>query len=270
MRVLRRQGFATPETRATRVKDQPMRGSWLLKPRRSGGGHGTAVWRIGQPVPRTHYLQERIVGIPGSVVFAADGTRAAPLGLTRQLVGDARFGASRFRYCGSLLGPGLFPHQEELLALTARLATTVTQEFGLVGLNGIDFIARNGIPYPIEVNPRYCASMELIERAQDLSIFELHAQACQGILPATDPRITSVQGKAIVFARRPMTMGDTRPWVGHGSLADVPQPGESIRRGHPICTVFAHGRDRATCRGRLVKRAARIYRVSESRKWRAA
>ena len=270
MRVLRRQGFATPETRATRVKGQPTRGSWLLKPRRSGGGHGTAVWRIGQPVPKTHYLQERMVGIPGSVVFAADGRRAVPLGLSRQLVGDARFGANGFRYCGSLLGPGLFPHQEELQVLTARLATAVTQEFGLVGLNGIDFIARDGVPYPIEVNPRYCASMELIERAQDLSIFEVHAQACQGILPATAAKATAVQGKAIVFARRAMTMGDTRPWVEHGSVADVPQPGERIRRGHPICTVFAQGSNAATCQSRLVKRAARIYRVSEWHKRRAA
>lgn len=270
MRVLRRQGFATPETRATPMRGQPTPGSWLLKPRRSGGGHGTVVWQIGQPVPRTHYLQERIAGIPGSVVFAADGRHATPLGLSRQLVGDARFGANGFRYCGSLLGPGLFPHQEELLALTAQLATSVTREFGLVGLNGIDFIARDGIPYPIEVNPRYCASMELIERGQGISIFEVHAQACQGILPAPAPTATEVQGKAIVFARRAVTMGDTRRWVGNGSLADVPQPGERIRRGHPICTVFAQGSNVVACRTRLVTRAARIYRASESRKRRAA
>ena len=44
------------------------------------------------------------------------------------------------------------------------MADAVTRDFGLVGLNGIDFIARAGVPWPIEVNPRYSASMELLER----------------------------------------------------------------------------------------------------------
>lgn len=264
MRALRRRGFATPSTRARPLPARP--GSWLLKPRRSGGGHETAAWRGGESVPRTHYLQERISGIPGSVVFAADGRRAAPLGLSRQLVADARFGARGFRYCGSLLGPdtGLFPRQEELLEIATRLANAVTEEFGLVGLNGIDFIARNGVPYPIEVNPRYSASMELVERARGLSLFEVHARACQGILPAAPAPLAAVQGKAIVFARRNVILGDTRPWLEHGWFADVPHPGERISRGRPICTVFATGRDVATCHRLLVRRAASVYRGVES------
>jgi predicted ATP-grasp superfamily ATP-dependent carboligase len=270
MRTLRRRGFATPNTR-TRSLPAAQPGSWLLKPRRSGGGHETAAWG-GGPIRRTHYLQERISGVPGSVVFAADGRRAVPLGVSRQLVGDAHFGARGFRYCGSLLGPdtGLFPRQKELLEIATRLANAVTEEFGLVGLNGIDFIARNGVPYPIEVNPRYSASMELVERARGLSIFEVHARACQGTLPAAPVPVTAVQGKAIVFARREVVLGDTRPWLEHDSFADVPNPGERISRGRPICTVFAAGSDAATCHRLLVKRAASVYRAAESRKRGAA
>lgn len=271
MRMLHRRGFATPTTRS-RPPARNRSGSWLLKPRHSGGGHGTSAWRGGQPVPRTHYLQERIAGIPGSVVFAADGRRAVPLGLSRQLVADARFGAHGFRYCGSLLGPdtGLFPRQVELLEIATNLANAVTEEFGLVGLNGIDFIARNGVPYPIEVNPRYSASMELFERAQGLSIFDVHARACQGALPAAPAPLAAIEGKAIVFARREVILGDTRPWLEDGSLADVPHPGERIRRGHPICTVFATARDVASCQRLLVGRAARVYRAAESPKRGAA
>jgi uncharacterized protein len=272
MRVLKRRGFTVPVTRATAMAERDGPGSWLLKPRRSGGGHGSRVWRQGQAVPRTHYLQERIAGVPGSVVFVADGSGAATLALSRQLVGDWRFGGHGFRYCGSLVGAcgNLFRRGELLLEIGTALASAVTSEFGLVGLNGIDFIARGGIPYPVEVNPRYSASMELIERAQRLSIFKVHVLGCRGTLAAAHPPTVGVEGKAIVFARRDVTLGDTRRWLEPGWFADVPHPGETIRRGHPICTVFAQTRDAATCHRLLTRRAASVYRAAESRKRGAA
>jgi uncharacterized protein len=263
MRALRRRGVATPSTRSTPPATRRQPGYWLLKPRRSGGGHGTHVWLQDERVPRTHYLQERIAGSTGSVVFAADGKRAVTLGLTRQLVGDGRMGARGFRYCGSLLGhpAKLFRRGEELLETARSLVAELTAEFGLVGLNGMDFVARGGIPYPIEVNPRYSASMELLERAHGLSMFETHIQAFTGTLPATPAPSPSIDGKAIVFARRDVTLGDTRAWTDQDCLADIPHPGEKIRRGHPICTVFARGRNPESCHRLLLKRAASVYRV---------
>lgn len=272
MRVLRHHGLAAPESRAT-APSAAARGSWLLKPRRSGGGHGIKVWRLNDPVPRSRYLQKRIGGTPGSIVFAADGGAAVLLGFSRQLVGEPQLGAKGFRYCGSILGTPatcLFPRQEELLDRAAAVAEVLTREFRLVGLNGVDFIARNGVPYPIEVNPRYCASMELVERAGDLSMFQVHASACRGSLPALPAPGVLVQGKAIVFARQDVVLGDTRPWIGNRSLADVPHPGERIGRGHPICTVFAQASDQKTCRRLLIRRAAEVYRFAEARKRRAA
>ena len=141
--LLRRRGFATPATRATPLTNRGV-ATWLLKPRRSGGGHRVELWRHARSVPRGSYLQERIAGIPGSVLFAANGDGAVVLGLSRQLVGDSRFGSQGFRYCGSLIGSRtapIFPRQREILETAAALAAEVTREFGLVGLNGIDFIA---------------------------------------------------------------------------------------------------------------------------------
>jgi predicted ATP-grasp superfamily ATP-dependent carboligase len=264
MRVLRRRGFTTPVTRTTPPAARQAPGSWLLKPRRSGGGHGTRVWHQGESVPRTHYLQERIAGIPGSIVFAADGRRAVTLGLTRQLVGDARLGTHGFRYCGSLLGNhgGLFRRADGLLETARSLATALTAEFGLLGLNGIDFVVRDGVPYPIEVNPRYSASMELIERAHGLSMFDAHVRACGGTLATPPAPDTEVQGKAIVFSRRDVTLGDTQRWIDHAFFADVPHPGERIRRGHPICTVFAKASDAESCHRLLMRRAGSVYRAA--------
>jgi predicted ATP-grasp superfamily ATP-dependent carboligase len=164
----------------------------------------------------------------------------------------------------------LFPNQAALLERAAAVAALVTRAFGLVGLNGIDFIARNGVPYPIEVNPRYSASMELVERAGGISLFDAHAQACNGLLPLVPAPGNRVQGKAIVFARHDIRLGNTESWVGQAWLADVPHSGEKIRRGSPICTVFAEGQSSATCQRRLMQRAADIYRTVESRKRRVA
>jgi hypothetical protein len=36
-------------------------------------------------------------------------------------------------------------------------------------------------------------------------------------------------------------------------------PGTRVRRGQPICTVFADGRDFDTCYAGLVARADRVY-----------
>jgi predicted ATP-grasp superfamily ATP-dependent carboligase len=266
MRALRRNGLATPESRATASTGVP--GLWLLKPRRSGGGHNIRLWRGGRPVPRNSYLQKRVFGIPGSIAFVADGCRAVPLGLSRQLVGDVRLGARGFRYCGSLVASdpvSLFPRCEELLQRASILATVLAREFRLVGLNGIDFIASKGVPYPIEVNPRYSASMELVERGAGSSLFEIHAQACRGTLPAPPRPFEGVYGKAIVFARRDVTLGETSGWIGDTWFADVPSAGERIQRDHPICTVFAHAANPKACRQLLLRRAATVYRVA---RWR--
>ncbi len=273
MKSIRSHGFPVPETRATIPRTNTLRREWLLKPRRSGGGHCITVWHAGVPMSRSSYLQERIGGIPGSIVFAADGRQSVPLALSRQLVGDSRLGARGFRYCGSLMGGGkarLFAKGDELFARAAALAAYVTSEFGLVGLNGLDFIAHDGVPYPIEVNPRYSASMELVERLHGLSMFEIHLRACRGLLPDAPSPNPAVEGKAIVFARRDVRVGETLAWMNPERFADVPHPGEQIGRGHPICTVFGRAKSASACHRLLLQRSAAVHRETELRKGRAA
>jgi predicted ATP-grasp superfamily ATP-dependent carboligase len=271
-RVLHRWGLPTPESRTRAPQPGSSRISWLLKPRRSGGGHGIRRWSLGQPVPRGMYVQERIAGVPGSVSFVANGTSAVLLGLSRQLVGEPDFGVHQYRYCGSFLGSRqapLFSRQAELLARAAEAANVLTREFHLVGLNGLDFIARNGIPYPTEVNPRYSSSMELVERSTGITLFELHARACEGTLPQEPSVGNAVHGKAVVFARREVEI-DELPKSTAGWIADIPHSGERIARGRPICTVFAEAHTVALCRRLLGARAAAVYRWAEAQMGHAA
>ena len=263
-RTLHQLGYPAPLVRLT-PPVVPQRGRrWLLKPRRSGGGHGVQKWQRGSPIPRSMYLQERISGPAGSIIFASAGKQAVVLGLSRQLVGETSLGAQEFRYCGNLLagGAALFSHQAELLDRAAELAAALTREFDLRGLNGIDFIARAGVPYPIEVNPRFSGSMELLERGCGMSVFEVHAAACRGRLPIPRTPAGTVQGKAIVFARRTLRIVDSSFWHLRRDLADLPHPGEWIQRDRPICTVFAEARTGEACRGRLLRAAATVYRAA--------
>ncbi len=267
-RALRARGLPTPAVRVTAPRAGTAR-RWLVKPRASGGGSGVAAWR-GGPLPHGSYLQQRVTGAPGSIVFAADGQTAVPLGVSRALAGDARFGdvAGGFRYCGSLL----VAPEEPLFGRACRLAATVTAAFGLVGVNGIDFVARGAVPYAVEVNPRYCASMELVERARGISIFAVHARACAGELPAlvhTRPA-ADVIGKAIVYAREDVMPEGTARWLEDDDVRDVPAPGEGIARGHPICTVFARGRSVTACGAALAARARTVYRSLDAHRVRIA
>jgi predicted ATP-grasp superfamily ATP-dependent carboligase len=210
------------------------------------------------------YLQQQIPGIPGSISFAADGSSVVILGFSRQLVADVRLGAGRYRYCGSVLGnhqAKIFPRQQELMERAGMVAAVIAREFRLVGLNGIDFVARHGIPYPIEVNPRFSASMELIERAHGISMFQIHADACHGVLPAIPERQPRLYAKGIVFARGATQIPKSGQWIRRSWMADIPHGGERIKRGRPICTVFASARSWAACRRLLWKRSARVYRT---------
>jgi predicted ATP-grasp superfamily ATP-dependent carboligase len=238
---------------------------WLLKPRRSGGGHGIVRWVPGMPVPRSSIVQERIRGSAASIIFAADGAHIVPLALTRQLSGDPAFGASGFAYCGSILEP----HHPELFANASELAAMITREFSLRGVCGIDFIARGAIPYTIEVNPRPTASMELVERATGESIWLAHVAGCTAALSnllhaaARAPSVT--HGKAVLYARRPVVLGDTTRWLADDDVRDIPAPGERIARGSPICTIFASGRTSALCYAALVRRARIRFAEVEGR-----
>lgn len=261
--AVRARGFAVPGLHVTGTAAVPSANEWLLKPRASGGGHGIRAWRPGGRVPDGWYLQERIDGVPASIVFVAASGRVLPLGISRQIVGDAGFGAHGYRYCGSIL-PG--PHDAWRLdspvgVRAVAIAEAVTAAFGLVGVNGIDVIVREGVPVPIEVNPRWCASVELVERAHAIPVFAAHARACtSGDLPhRPEGGPDGACGKAVVFARRDAVVGDTRNWCDDDTVHDVPVPGTRVEAGQPVCTVFAAAGDVQACHAALVARAERVY-----------
>jgi uncharacterized protein len=246
-RYLASRGFAVPDTRVA-TDPLPATGRWLLKPARGGGGQGVRPW-TGQRPAASQIVQELVDGVSGSASFVANGRRSVVLGWTEQL-----HAPRGFRYAGNIMPlAGNAAALEEVVGI----AEALTQEYGLRGLNGFDFMLRAGRPVVLEVNPRYCASMELVERASSASLFGLHVAACRDQLPAPFAEPPRVWGKAIVYASRTVATPDTTMWLEQ-DIRDVPHPGEVIRAGHPICTVIASGSTRPDCEGALRSAAARI------------
>lgn len=234
----------------------PADGVWLEKPLAGAGGAGVALAEPGSVPPATRLVQERVAGWPGSALFVAGGRQARLLGVTEQLAARPEFGSRGFRYTGNILLPSVPPLLRKRLA---EMCQFLTERYGLVGLNGVDFVAAGAEAVPIEVNPRWTAAMELLEWATGCSLFALHLEGCAGRCPPPLPAWTGYFGKAVVYGVAPGVWRFAGDWAAAG-LRDVPQPGAPVAAGRPVCTVLAAGPDRDACLAALVARAAAIRR----------
>jgi predicted ATP-grasp superfamily ATP-dependent carboligase len=258
---LRTAGLAHPQVRL----DPPgASGSvrWLAKPVSGAGGRGIAFFSRDAPRPaRRTYFQQYLEGTPCAAVYVGDGARALLLGVTRQLVGEPWLHAAPFHYCGSVGPLSLAP---EIAARFREVGAALAVGLRLRGLFGVDCVLRDGVPWPIELNPRYTASVEVLEHATGLSALALHRRAFDRAAPAvpTTPMAAGpVVGKAVLFAQGDLLFPSEGPWqpASGGPLAvdvlpefaDVPPPGQAIPRGRPVLTCFAAADSVEECLQRL-------------------
>lgn len=246
---------------------------WLVKRRQSGGGLGIRFLKPGQQVPKSRrlYLQQFIPGESASAVFVAAGGQASLLGATGQLVGRDFGLADGFVYCGSI-GPLLLTKFEA--TKLQKLGNLLAERCQLQGLFNIDFIRTASAQsasqlWPVELNPRYSASVEVLELATAANFIAIHVRACtSGLLP--EWALASNEeffGKAIVYARAdsvapPKLDAIAKEWSQPGQqpgIADLPQIGERIIAGQPVVTVFASGFSMLEVEQELRRRVAAIH-----------
>lgn len=266
-RVFREAGLAHPAVRFDGEKIS-RDGSWLRKPWNSCGGFRihrvSSVDRHATP-PGRWYYQRYVEGPSYSAVYVAAAGEARLLGVTRQLSGASWTGADPFRYHGSI-----GPLRLEPRSFTAwrHIGQCLARRFPVCGLFGVDAIVSHGEVWPVEVNPRYTASMEVVERGTGVSAIGLHAQcATEGRLPPWPPEsITDCHGKAIVYAQGDVRVSERmvtalramRTDRGEPSVADVPRAGESIAHGRPVATALAQAGDARQVEQRLKDTQMRI------------
>jgi predicted ATP-grasp superfamily ATP-dependent carboligase len=216
-------------------------------------------------LPAGTVVQERIDGVACSAAAIGDGADAVVLGLTEQLVGRRAFGVRGHRWCGNLVPPRLPAGEHEALLGQARaICSCLAGTFALRGLFGVDVMWDGERAWTIEVNPRPTASLEAIDAAYGVGVFDMHLRACAGELPLAESERAGAAGKAVLFATEDVVIGDSVRWLENG-VRDVPHPGERIAAGHPICTLVSVAATPQGALEGLEAQAARLRAELESR-----
>jgi predicted ATP-grasp superfamily ATP-dependent carboligase len=266
-RAVQEAGLWFPETRPA-ADGLPLDGSWLAKTYR--GSSGSGVWRLDGPAAleraRRHgaQFQRLVAGEPAAAIFVVGAERSQLLGVTRQLVGGEGGSPSEFQYRGST---GRLHCSAGVASQLVRLGDALSS-MQLRGLAGVDLVIEGERAWVVEINPRYTASVEVVERATGGPAIAAHVAACTGAtLPASGgpPASEHRFGKAILLADRDVTITDSFfRWAlpqasidpARRRLADLPAAGERIRAGRPVLTVLVESS--GDCRPALAARLAEV------------
>ncbi len=283
-KALNMAGLLFPEM-CTTSASLPIDGSWLAKTYRGASGSGVRSWYGGQGAPNRENevtgavcFQKRIEGTPCAAVFVAQEGSARLLGVTKQLIGVPWLRSHEFQFAGSI---GPWPMSAATQETLERLGNVLAEQFELAGLFGVDFILdRQQQVWTIEVNPRYTASVEVVERFTGMRAIAEHVAAC-GEVTREDKRFVSpvapvggykqastclAHGKAILFVSRDVVITPAfaeysrneslqAPWP---TLGDISPVGLMIESGRPVLTVFASGANVETVEQHLCGRIAEI------------
>ena len=280
-------GLQFCDTRSSALKGfrDPTQSSdtYLIKPYKSGCGAGIHRWS-GGAIGQTHYIQQFVIGTPTSAVYVSNIGGVRLFGVTEQMIGDETFGVSGFRYCGSV-GPYAITDAQH--AAFTHIGNMLFGRFGLRGPFGVDaVIDHKGEVWPVEVNPRYTSSVEVLEQATGLSVLkaceklgtesvthhcgDTEADDAKMPVPISSPAAGNFTdgiqtnhsdqfGKAIVFAKCDCQVGHLMSWFEPKQVADVPQRDQFIRKGRPICTLLASAPDRDTLFAHLRDQVETLY-----------
>ena len=263
VRAFQGQSIASPRvilpTEAVSAKEK---GRWLIKARRSAGGQQVRLDTNSTSMADDCYLQEFICGEVCSGSFVACDGEATLLGVSEMLVGEPWLGATAFTYCGSITRRPSSVERRQW----QRIGQCLAAEFGLLGLFGVDAVIREREVFPIEVNPRYTSSMELLDRA-GMPVFRSHVRACanRDLAEASGSRHhngnAACFGKAIVYAREACCIPAKLPVLTNEEtmLADIPQIGERISVGQPVLSLITRGQTSANVRAQLRSSSVEIY-----------
>ncbi|QGJ70460.1 Hypothetical protein PBC10988_21570 [Planctomycetales bacterium 10988] len=253
---------------------------WLLKPFHSAAGRMVQSLQtvlekkernpsiVKEFKEKKFYLQQRMKGETQSALYFATQGKAVLWGVTQQLSGCKFLNAKEFHYAGSI---GPLSLTKEQTQDWQALGDHLVQKANLKGVFGLDAVVNQEGIWPLEVNPRWTASVELYERAYGISAFlnHVHAVNDESVTVPDFKNLTpsSYWAKGILYAKQEIEIKEplaarllkhsetTPPWP---CLADLPTAGAIIPPGAPILTFFIACPVREQLNQRL-KKFAGIY-----------
>jgi uncharacterized protein len=183
---------------------------------------------------KTLIIQEFIEGVPSSVSLLSTKNEALSVAVNEQLIGIPWLSRLPFAYCGNIT-PFKTDKAEEIEALAEELML----EFKLLGSNGVDFLVSKKGPVVLEINPRFQGSLDTVERAMNINLFEAHAGCFKGELP-DKPKAKCFASRGVIYSDRELFIDKKlMDLILREKGADIPLQGTAVETDGPLTSLFA-------------------------------
>ena len=119
------------------------------------------------------------------------------------------------------------------------LAEELVLEFKLLGSNGVDFLVTETGPVVLEINPRFQGSLDTVEKAMNINLFEAHAGCFRGELPPK-PEANCFAARGIIYSDRELFIDrKLMDVILREKGADIPPQGTKIEPDWPLTSLFS-------------------------------
>jgi hypothetical protein len=267
---LQKLGIPHPETHVATNPPQ-INTPKILKPAMGGGGIFNKIvtsadeleyqvdnlCKAGNFKPDELILQEVIHGTAASVSMISDGKKATTIAVNEQLIGIPWLTNMPFAYCGNIT-PMQTPHEKEMIGICKKLC----KHFELKGSNGMDFIITEKGPVILEINARFQGSLDSVEIATGINLFQTHLDAFKGILPKK-PKYQRWGGRTILYvSEKPVTVSkQISEAFGRGRFADIPKSGYEAYPDEPVVSILSEGDSRSDVIGHMKEQAKMLHKI---------
>ena len=270
---LKRLGIAHPETAIVKDIDEAKSSAArigypvVVKPVRGFGGDSIRTARNFKELERAFKIsffseeilvQKFINGLHASISLLATTKDVKTLTINEQLLGlHFLFQQEPFGYCGNIVPLHI---ADSTLKKCKHIAEKIALNFHFQGSNGIDLvISKEGIPYVVEVNPRFQGTLECVERVLGINLVESHINAClQRSLPAIKEKTSIFCTRLILYSPKRIIAPDLTPFR---EVKDVPFPESIIEKGEPLCSIITEEKNRNFSFQKARKLAESVYNM---------
>ncbi|WP_410507618.1 ATP-grasp domain-containing protein [Methanosarcina hadiensis] len=240
----------------------------ILKPATGGGGIFNRVAKnrqellalleeysgLGQGFTEKEIVvQQFLEGTPASVSLLSKEKESMAIAVNEQLVGIPWFSRLPFAYCGNIT-----PFRTKCAGEMEALSEELVLELGLMGSNGIDFLVTEKGPVVLEVNTRFQGSLDTVEKAMGINLFEAHIGCFRGELPEK-PEAKLFAARGVIYSDRELFI-DRRLMevILREKSADIPRQGTVIEPDWPLTSLFSSASTREEAIKSLKQGAERI------------
>ena len=192
--------------------------------------------------PTDWLVQEYIEGLPVSCTTISNGVESSVISINRQIIGEKFLNAPKeFMYCGNIVPANIFKEDKKIIS---EISLKLSNELGLRGINGFDFVIKNHYPYLMEINPRIPGSIRVSEEAMNLNLLDLYIKSFdlegwESIKETLkESKIENFATKMIFFAPKEINKRLLKRINALKYIHDKSEPIKNISKNEPLCTIL--------------------------------